>query len=228
MPRIARLVIPGVPYHITGRGNNRADIFCTDADRLCYLELLKQYAGGAELEVLGYCLMSNHIHLIGIPHQPESLARGVGLAQLRYAQLFNRHTGHSGHLWQGRYFACPLDEAHLVVAMCYVERNPVRAELVRSAAAYRWSSARAHLGQQDQTGMLSLELWQQHWPAAAWRKMLRRPAAAGELQALRCQTRVGRPLGSDTFIASLEAKLGIALRPRKAGRKKQGPPAKRK
>ena len=162
MPQSARLVIPGLPYHITPRGNDRTAVFLGEEDRRAYLKFLLEYAQANTLSLLGYCLMDNHVHLIGVPGTTQALARGVGRAHLRYAQFFNWRHGHCGHLWQGRFYSCAMDEAHLVAAMCYVERNPVRAGLVAWAGDYPWSSAAAHLGQPERSALLSRELWQKH------------------------------------------------------------------
>jgi putative transposase len=221
MPRSARLVIPGLPYHITQRGNNRTGIFLQDEDRRAYIKFLLEYSQANALSLLGYCLMDNHVHLIGIPGSADALSRGVGRAHLRYAQLFNWQHNRCGHLWQGRFYSCALDEAHLVAAMCYVERNPVRAGLVSCAEDYPWSSAAAHLGQPERSGLLSPELWQKHWPATVWKEMLSQPEDEAQLHALRLQTRTGRPLGDAAFIEKLELMLGKILRPRKAGRHKK-------
>ena len=90
MPRTARLVIPEVPYHITQRGKNRAQTFFTDSDYKSYLELLRKYSRQAGLTILGYCLMPNHIHLIGVPGNKAALAQALGQTHSRYAQLFNQ------------------------------------------------------------------------------------------------------------------------------------------
>src|SRR3989304_6265032 len=139
MPRVARIVVPGMPHHITQRGNNRQAVFFVDDDRRMYLALLKAQAeihGGG---VLGYCLMTNHVHLIGVPQREESLAKAVGRTHFLYSQYINRFHKRSGHLWQNRFFSCALDEVHLLRALAYVERNPVRAKLVRLAWQYEWS-----------------------------------------------------------------------------------------
>jgi hypothetical protein len=97
------------------------------------------------LEVWAYCLMTNHIHLIAFPHQQDSLARALAAAHTRYSRLINRRTGKGGHLWQGRFLSCPLDDEYLIIAARYIELNPVRAGLAAKAADWPWSSARAHL-----------------------------------------------------------------------------------
>ena len=131
MPRQARVVIPGLPHHVTQRGNNRFDVFFTDDDRLGYLGLLREQCAKYGVRILGYCLMTNHIHLVAIPAREESLNLGVGRTHFIYTQIINRLHGRSGHLWQGRFHSCPMDDAYTVTAMRYVERNPVRAKMTR-------------------------------------------------------------------------------------------------
>lgn len=146
MPRIPRVVIPGIPYHVTQRGNGRRDIFYTAADRQIYLDLLARYAERHQMAIWAYCLMSNHLHLVASPRRPESLARALGRAHAQYARYRNLIDRGCGHVWEARYFSCPLERAHLWRAIAYVERNPVRAGIVDHAEAYPWSSARARLG----------------------------------------------------------------------------------
>ncbi len=146
MPRIARVVIPGIPHHVTQRGNRREDVFSEDNDRQRYLRLLLEYSAKHGLKTLAYCLMTNHIHLVCIPERADTLASVFRPLDLRYTQHFNWSQRISGRLWQGRPFSCALDDAHLCAALRYVERNPVRARMVRKAEHYAWSSAAAHCG----------------------------------------------------------------------------------
>ena len=127
----------GCVHHVTQRGNNRQDVFFVDDDRRVYLELLAQQAPRFGLSVQGYCLMTNHVHL---------LAKTLGRTHFLYTQYVNRLHGRSGHLWQNRFYSCALDEPQQWAALGYVERNPVRARLVRLAWRYEWSSAAAHCG----------------------------------------------------------------------------------
>jgi len=113
MPRVARIVIPGVPHHITQRGNNRLAVFFVDDDRRVYLELLRAQSERFGLKVLGYCLMTNHVHLVATPAGEESLAKAVGRTHFLYTQYVNRLHRRSGHLWQNRFYSCALDEVHL-------------------------------------------------------------------------------------------------------------------
>ncbi len=146
MARQARIVIPDVPHHVTQRGNNRQDVFFTDDDRRLYLAVLQERCAAAGVRVLAYCLMNNHVHLIVVPPDEGSLAAAVGRTHFLYAQAINHLHGRSGHLWQGRFYSCPLDETHLWRAAAYVERNPVRSRLVRRAWKWPWSSAAVHVG----------------------------------------------------------------------------------
>ena len=224
MPRVARIVIPDLPHHVTQRGNNHQDVFFTDEDRLVYLRLLRQHAGRFGLSVLGYCLMTNHVHLIATPHQEHSLAKAVGRTHFLYTQYINRMHGRAGHLWQNRFFSCAMQEVHAWRALRYVERNPVRAGIVRVAWRFRWSSAATHVGESDPTGLLDLPAWKKQWRPAAWREALRDPDDAEETGHLRLSTHRGRPLGTDTFLSRLESRLNTRLRPLPVGRpKKQFP-----
>ena len=226
MPRVARVVVPGVPHHVTQRGNNRQDVFFDDEDRRLHLALLKEHAARFELQVLGYCLMSNHVHLVAIPGHPASLAKAIGRTDFTYTQAVNRARGWSGHLWQNRFFSCPLEDVHLWRALCYVDRNPVRAGLVRLARRHPWSSAEAHCGGTDPAGLIDPAAWRGLWGRGDWAAELRRPEDAAELRALRQSTHTGRPLGSERFVAALEAKAGRLLHARAVGRpRKAAPPA---
>ena len=124
MSRVARVVVPGFPHHVTQRGNRRADVFETDGDREAYLRFLKQYADRHGLAVWAYCLMTNHIHLVVVPVREESLGLALRDTHTVYAMHFNTRTKLSGHVWQGRFHSCPLDESHMWASVRYVERNP--------------------------------------------------------------------------------------------------------
>ena len=208
MPRSARIVIPGLPYHITQRGNNRQMIFRDDDDLRLYLALLGKYALLHKLSILGYCLMDNHIHAIALPREQDSLAKGIGQAHAKYAQLFNERHEQTGHLLQGRFYSCPLDGAHFVTAMRYIERNPVRAGLVEWAWEYPWSSAKAHVGLCEHHDLLDLEDWRGRWTADAWREQLLIAEDEQSLRQIRVRTISGRPLGDRLFNQKIQKILG--------------------
>jgi putative transposase len=149
MARIARIVVPGVPHHVTQRGNRRETTFFEDGDYRFYLALLAEASAKAGTEVWGYCLMPNHVHLILTPGDPDGLRRTLGDLHRRYTAYVNARRQWTGHLWQGRFGSVAMDEAHLYAALRYVSLNPVRARLVERAEDWPWSSVRAHLAGKD-------------------------------------------------------------------------------
>jgi putative transposase len=218
MTRLARVVAVGVPHHVTQRGNARRFILDGDADRRVYLDLLRQSIELHSLTLIGYCLMSNHIHLIVTPGKPDSLARALKDTHGRYAACWNATHHSSGHVWQGRFYSCPLDEAHLWEALRYTELNPVRAGLVAKAENWEWSSASAHCGTARPNAYLAMESWQTRWPVCEWRAFLAAGEAESELAAIRNCTYTGRPLGTKEFIRSLERETNRSLTVQKRGR----------
>jgi len=216
VPRIARVVVPGVPHHLTQRGNRSGPVFFSDADRTRYLELLGEYASRTGFEVLAYCLMTNHVHLVVVPERKDSLAMAFKPLNLRYAVHINRAQGWRGRLWQERFYTCPLDPPHCLRAARYVELNPIRAKLVGRPADYLWSSAQGHLGQRtdpllsDRQGHLS--------SVPSWSEWLQVGETPDESKLLRLHTRTGRPLGGQGFVARIEERLGRVVRARPRGR----------
>lgn len=217
MSRVARVVAPGFPHHVTQRGNRRADVFEVDEDREAYLRFLKKYADRHGLAVWAYCLMSNHIHLIVVPDKEESLGHAMRDTHTVHAMRFNERTQLTGHVWQGRFYSCPLDEQHLWAAVRYVERNPVRAGMVDRAEEYAWSSAAAHCGLRRDT-VLSRE-FPPSGVIADWAEWLREEDDPETIATIRQRTNTGRPCGSPSFLKQLEGLLDKTLRPKKAGRK---------
>jgi putative transposase len=219
MPRTARIVIPGAAHHVTQRGNNGQDVFFVDSDRRAYLELLGEQSLRFGFKVEGYCLMTNHVHVVGVPASEDSLTKAIGRTHFLYTQYINRLHGRSGHLWQNRFYSCPMDPAHAQNALCYVELNPVRAGMVKHPWTYPWSSAAAHCGKAGGNPVLDLAAWRETMPADTWRETLL--AFIGDtnaLNAVRRNTHTGRPLGSDRFLSKLETLLNRRLRPLPLGR----------
>jgi putative transposase len=223
MSRIARLVMPGFPHHITQRGNNGQDVFFTNGDRHAYLTLVRRWSAQCGFRVMGYCLMTNHVHIIGIPSEAETLARVMGRTSFLHAQNINRLHGRTGHLWQSRYYSCPMDESHTWTALCYVEQNPARAGLARDASRYAWSSAAIHCGERSaDSEWLDLETWAKMWTPAQWREVLQLPQDEEKAKQLRRCTRTGRPLADDAFTAKVETALGVRLQIPHVGRPRNG------
>jgi len=216
MARLARVVVPGVPHHVTQRGNRRQATFFSEADYQAYLELMAEWCGRCGVTVWAYCLMPNHVHLIVEPDSEEGLRRGIGETHRRYSRRINFREGWRGHLWQGRFASFPMDERYLMLAARYVELNPVRARLCRLPWQWRWSSAAAHVaGRND--GLVDVA------PLLArvedWRKYLAAGLKVDELALLRQHERTGRPLGGTAFLKRLERKLGRILHKKSPGRK---------
>lgn len=223
MPRIARVVIPSCPHHVTQRGNYGQPIFSDDDDRQQYLRWLIEYKSKYGLLVWAWCLMPNHVHLICVPRQAESLASTLRDTHMRYANYKNRKEGLRGHLWQGRYYSCALGGKHLWAALRYIERNPVRAQIVRRAEQYAWSSARPHVsGKPD--GILDDGLPMEEMsdaPTRDWRGWLSQLDDEKERRVLRSGSMTGRPVGSPNFIRKAEALLGHRLHALRRGRPKK-------
>jgi putative transposase len=200
------------------RGNNRQDVFFVEDDYRAYLRILAEKARAYRLEVLAYCLMTNHVHLVVTPQEHDSLAKAIGRTDYLYTRYINRLHRRSGHLWQNRFYSCPLDEQHLTLVGRYVEQNPLRAGMVKEAVSYPWSSAAEHAGAREAHGLLSLQRWKQIAEPSDWRRVLaRRPANAEVMQLRRCTER-GWPLATDGALSKLEKRLHRRLRPLKAGR----------
>ncbi|HEY3379116.1 MAG TPA: transposase [Armatimonadota bacterium] len=223
MPRLARVVLAGFPHHLLQMGNNRQPVFYSDTDRQTYLALLREYAERDGLEILAYCLMPNHVHLIAVPATAPALAHAVGGTHMRYTQYLNGYKGWTGHIWQGRFYSCVLDEVFLWTALRYVERNPVRAGLVTQPWEFPWSSAAAHTGKADPSGLLDLEAWARRCTPEAWRAQLGYADDRADAEIMRAHTQVGRPLGRSDFIDELENTLGHCLRPQPVGRPRKTP-----
>ena len=219
MARLARVLAVDTPYHVTQRGNARRAVFETDSDRLVYMSLLQECARLHRLSILGYCLMRNHVHLIALPRRLDSMPLVLRCAHGRYAAYLNARRAASGHVWQGRYYSCPMDENHLWTALRYIEHNPVRAQIADQAESYLWSSARVHCNEGYTDGLVYLEMWRNRWSAQEWREFLACASAAGEeAEHIRQYTHNGRPLGSPDFVRQLEQYTGRLLTARKGGR----------
>jgi putative transposase len=216
MARLARIVIPDTPHHVTQRGNRRQDVFFEDADYQTYLALLGEYLEASGTALWAYCLMPNHVHLILTPPTTDALTKAVQETHRRYTRFINRKMDWKGHLWQGRYASFPMDEPHLLAAARYVELNPVRAGKVKRAQDWKWSSAKAHLGGKSKGPLQAAALLDL---VPNWRAFLKQGLAEEDADSLRRSERTGRPLGSDAFIKSLEKTTGRTLKKQKPGRK---------
>jgi Transposase and inactivated derivatives len=218
MARISRIVAVGYPHHITQRGVRSMDIFDSDSDRNTYLQFIKKELQCCEIDVLSWCLMTNHVHFVAVPHNESSFAKGFGEAHKRYTRMKNFREGVRGYLFQGRFASCVLDERHLLAAVRYVENNPVAVGIVKNAWEYPWSSAAYHVGNIENDVLVKdRSLYEL---VNDWRSYLGQEEK-DDFNAIRKATRTGRPAGDNDFIATIESSTGRVLRRAKPGRKKR-------
>lgn len=216
MARIARVVVPSLPHHVTQRGNRREPVFFGAGDYQQYRQLIAAAARRAGAEIWAYCLMPNHVHLIVTPTDQDGLRATFAEAHRRYTGAINARFQWTGHLFQGRFGAVVMDEPHLLAATRYIALNPVAAGLVSRAEDWPWSSARAHLaGEDDELATVA--------PLRAlirdFAALLTAPADPTTTTRIERAPTIGRPLGAPEWIAALERQLGRRLAPGKPGPK---------
>ena len=190
-------------------------VFFSEEDYRLYCKILALQSSRFGLDIWAYCLMPNHVHLVAVPSSENGLARPIGQTHQRYAREVNRRETWTGHLWQERFASFPMDESHLLAAIRYVLLNPVRSGLASSATDWAHSSARALiLGEPDPL----VNCGPCHQRINDWRAYLSEDPGE-EVETLRAHGRIGRPLGSESFVKKLERMTGRCLRPLKGGRK---------
>ena len=215
MARMARLVVPGHPHHVTQRGVRRMEVFLQPSDYQDYLSLISKAAKKAGTEIWAYCLMPNHVHLILVPSHEDGLRATLGEAHRKYTRMINFREGCRGHLWQERFHSFAMDESHLMACARYVELNPVKAGLVKQPEDWQWSSARAHLCGEDDALVTAKPLLAR---IPDWQRFLAGGVSEAELKALHMHTKTGRPLGVKEWIEKLENETGRYLKPKSVGR----------
>jgi putative transposase len=217
MARIARVVAPGIPHHVTQRGNRRQQTFFNDEDYRAYLDLMSEWCIKFNVETWAYCLMPNHIHLIVLPETKDGLNLAIGEAHRRYTRRINFREGWRGHLWQGRFSSFILDQSYLLACTRYVELNPVRAGLVKNPEDWPWSSAGPHFKRKDDMLVKTKPLMEM--VKSPWKTFLSVDAQESEMELFRKHERTGRPIGDEAFIERLEGLLDRKLKPQKPGPK---------
>jgi len=219
MPRKGRKVVPGLAHHVTQRGNYRQEVFEDTKDFQKYSYWMQKYSQKYSVEIIAYCLMSNHVHFIVKPTDTRGLARLFNTVHMRYSQYKNEQKQQKGHLWQGRFYSCILSDEHLYRAVRYVEQNPVRAGMVACAWDYPWSSTRQHMNKErdpiiQTTGIRRLMGKDRK---TNWKIYLEGDDI--EIQdLLRKRTQKGLAVGSNDFILWLEGKLNCTMRELNSGR----------
>ena len=220
MPRTARASSAGVAYHVLNRGNARAPVFFDPDDCQAFVDLLGLSHGRLPMPVLGFTLMPNHFHLVLWPRGDGDLGRWMQWLLTSHVRRHHRRHGGSGHVWQGRFKAFPAQsDGHLLTVLRYVERNPLRANLVRRAEEWRWSSLR-WLARPDRPA------WLHDGPVPrpdGWIGWVNQPQSEKELDALRKSVLRGAPFGEEGWAKQTAARLGLefTMNPRGRPRKKE-------
>ncbi|RJX31786.1 MAG: transposase [Oxalobacter sp.] len=219
MARLPRFTVPGQPQHVIVRGNNRAEIFCSDEDYRFYLEKLHQACQKHGCDIHAYVLMINHLHLLMTPHTEDGLGKVLQMVGRYYVQYFNYCYQRTGTLWEGRYKATLIDsETYLLTCMRYIELNPVRAGMVAHPADYAWSSYR-HNAQGHNDALLTpyreyrrLGKTDQE-RQAAYRQLFKHHIAERAINEIRETTNKAWVLGNDRFKQSIERQVGRRVAP---------------
>lgn len=224
MPRRARLALPGVPFHLIQRGNNRQACFFADEDYRSYLDWIAEYAGKTDCRIHAYVLMTNHVHLLLSADRAEAPGALMKMLGQRYVQYVNRVYRRSGTLWEGRFRSCPIqEEAYLLACQRYIELNPVRAAIVEHPGDYRWSSYRAN-GQGESDALirphalydaLGLDAAGRR---GAYRELFHHELEPGLVDEIRRATNGNFLLGNERFAVDVAATLGRRVLPGKSGR----------
>ncbi|MEQ8694162.1 MAG: transposase [Gammaproteobacteria bacterium] len=220
MPRTARAAVGGVCYHVLNRGNARAEVFHKEGDYAAFLKLLGEAGRRVAMRLLAYCLMPNHFHLVVWPRGDDDLGRYMQWLSTSHVRRYHRHYGGSGHVWQGRYKAFPIQEdEHLLTVMRYVERNPVRARTIpiRKAERWPWSSLGTAPRGVDQPSLDPGPVPR----GSDWLSWVNRPLTEEELTAERESVARGSPYGAAAWRQRTAVRLGLefTLRPRGRPRK---------
>jgi putative transposase len=217
MPRTARASVGGLIYHALNRGNRRQAVFHEPADYDAFLDAVAGARRRLPLDLFGYCLMPNHFHLVVRPQADGDLGRWMRRLLTAHAKRYHRHYGTSGHVWQGRFKAFPIqDDDHLVTVLRYVERNALRAELVARAEHWKWSSLPGRLAGDP---ALWLAAPAPHDPD--WSARVNAPLSSGDLQRLRESVARERPYGAEDWTRQTAQRLGLEFTLRSRGRPKK-------
>lgn len=229
MPRSARVAPGGLVYHVLNRANGRLRLFRKEADFLAFYQVLLQAHARHSIQILAWCVMSNHWHFVVWPRKDDDLSRFFGYLGLTHAarwQVAHDAVG-MGHVYQGRFknFMIQRDE-HLLSVLRYVEGNPLRAGAIRHAQDWRWSSLHARLhGPEPIRNLLS------EWPIDRprnWIDLVNRPQSEAEMEAIQTCVKRGRPLGSDTWVHDIAARFDLQSTLRERGRQLGWRKAKRR
>ena len=219
MARLSRFTVPGLPHHVTQRGNRRQALFAEPGDYALYRDLVAERCRADGVACWAYCLTPNHVHLVLTPADADALPRAAGEAHRRFTAFVNARARTTGHLFPARFASFAMDDAHLLNALRYLAFNPGRAGLADSPAGWPWSSVRAHLQRRDDA-LVQVGPALERAPRFADLLELSLAEQAA-LDGFENRSPNGRPLGAPDFIAMVEKRLGRRVRPRQRGRKPQ-------
>ena len=225
MPRQARIIVSNTPHHIVQRGHNRETVFVEKEDYLYYLDTLKEWKRELNVKVYGYCLMTNHVHLILDPaDEPSNLSKLMKRLAGRQTRHVNSYKKRTGSLWEGRYKSSPIEtDIYLLACQRYVERNPVKARMVEQAGDYEWSSYKQHVGLVDDCWIDIDPAYEglannQEERVQRYTEFIDQPSSEQENQLIQKALQRGQLTGSSRFVAQVENQLGIRIENRGPGR----------
>ena len=226
MPRPLRPIDDGLIYHVINRGNNRQNVFSKPEDYLAFLQALLDLKERKPFELYGYCLMSNHFHLLIKPRE-SSISRIVQSLLVSHTQRYHKHHRSGGHVWQGR-FKSPViqNDEHLLTVLRYIEANPLRAKLVTRAEKYPWSSYHVHAWGGLNPLVDRLITFEDLSPyekirQRKWAEQVHAPLAEQVLAQVRRSNETGLPYGDDNWVKRLAKRLDLDLVIRPRGRPKK-------
>lgn len=219
MSRRLRDAAGGLVYHVLNRASGRRALFAKKEDYLAFEHILEELFERTKMRILSYSVMPNHWHLLLWPRKDGELSEAMRWLTVTHAQRWHahRHTAGTGPVYQGRFKSFPIEsDEHLLTAARYVERNALRANLVKRAQDWQWSSLWRRL-QRDK----SLAEWLAAWPIERprdWVRRVNQPLTAAELEALRRCVQRGQPFGGERWTLRVAKKLGLESSLRARGR----------
>ena len=219
MPRLKRICPKGEVFHVLNRAVARLTIFEKPADYDAFLRVLDETWQMVPLPIFAMVAMPNHWHFVVRPTHDDQVSEFFRRLSVMHTMRYHAHyqTGGTGHVYQGRFKSFPIQsDEHLLIAMRYVERNPVRANFVELAEDWQWGSAHARQQPADQRRWLAT-------PAdpplpRQWRSWVNKPETDAEVKALRHSVQRGLPFGDDRWIKSSTVRLNLESTTRPRGR----------
>ena len=217
MPRTSRASQGGYVYHVLNRGNDRGDVFHKAEDYLAFVNLMRKSNERLPMRLVGHCLMTNHFHLMLWPFEDGDLSRWMQWLMTSHVRRYHRHYKGSGHVWQGRFKAFPVEsDDHYWTVLRYIERNPLRADMVQRSQDWEWSSLKPTL-RSGPPGLIS------EGPllkSPGWTQYVNSVETEAELASLRKSVARGTPYGGLKWQEQTAIQLGLESSMRPRGRPK--------